>query len=78
MSSDDVAVILHRLDEMSERLDQIHSEVKRTNGRVTELESQEAWWKGKEEAKKPYGVIATTIVAYGLLAILAWFIGKNI
>lgn len=78
MSSDDIAVILHRLDEMNERLDQIHSEVKRTNGRVTELEIQDAWWKGKEEAKRPYGVIVTTIVSYGLLAVLAWFIAKNV
>jgi hypothetical protein len=78
VSGDDISVILHRLDEMASRLEQIHEEVRRTNGRVTELEIQEAWWKGKEEAKRPYGTVITTVVAYGLLAVIAWFVGKSV
>lgn len=78
MSESDIQVILHRLDELSSRLDEIHSEVKKTNGRVTELEMNDAWWKGKEEAKRPYGTVLTTIVAYGVLAVLTWFIAKNV
>ena len=78
MSSDDIAVILHRLDELDARLCEIHEEVKRTNGRVTELERQEAWWKGREDARRPYGVVATTVAAGGLLGALAWFIGHNV
>ena len=78
MSEGDIQVILHRLDELDARLCQIHDEVKRTNGRVTELEVENARWAGKEEARKPYGVIVTTVIAYGALAVLAWFVGNNI
>ena len=38
MSEGDIQVILHRLDELDIRLCEIHDEVKRTNGRVTDLE----------------------------------------
>ena len=77
MSSDDISVILHRLDEMRERLDEIHSEVKRTNGRVTELEKERAWREGNKHAIRPIGMISTTIIAYTAISIITWFlIGK--
>ena len=78
VTSSDISVILVKLEHLSDMLDQVHAEVKRTNGRVTELEMQEAKWQGKEDAKRPYGVVATTVVAYGLLAVLAWFVGHNV
>jgi len=74
MSSDDISVILHRLDEMRERLDEIHSEVKRTNGRVTELEKKDAWWEGNAHAKKPIGMIVTTVFAYTVIGIITWYL----
>lgn len=78
MSESDITLILHRLDELDKKLMEIHSEVKRTNGRVTQLEIEEAKWQAKDEAKRPYGTVITTVIAYGLLAVLAWFIGHNI
>ena len=78
MSEDSIQVIMIKLEHMESLIFQIHEEVKRTNGRVTELEMQEAKWQGKEEAKRPYGTIITTIITYGLLAVLAWFVGKNV
>lgn len=78
MSEDSIEVLLVRLDHLGDVMNKIHEEVKRTNGRVTELEMQEARWQAKEEAKKPYGVVITTVIAYGLLAVLAWFVGNNI
>jgi hypothetical protein len=78
MSEDSIQVIMIKLEHMESLISQIHTEVKRTNGRVTELEMLEAKWQGKEEAKRPYGIVATTIVAYGLLAVIAWFVGHNV
>lgn len=39
---EDVRVVVARLESMSEKLEEIHSEVKRTNGRVTTLERAQA------------------------------------
>jgi tetrahydromethanopterin S-methyltransferase subunit G len=36
MSEADIAVILNRLDQMENTLKEVHKEVKKTNGRVTE------------------------------------------
>lgn len=74
MSEENIQVILHRLDEMKDRLDEIHSEVKRTNGRVTELEMQEARWQAKDEAKRMQHMIFATVVSGGILAGVIWFV----
>ena len=46
MSDDEIRVILYRLDKIDETLRLIHAEVKRTNGRVTDLEKTDAEWRG--------------------------------
>lgn len=74
MSEGDIQVILHRLDELDQRLCLIHDEVKRTNGRVTELEMQEARWQAKDEAKRMQHMILATVVSGGILAGVIWFV----
>jgi len=74
MSESDINIILHRLDEMRERLDEIHAEVKRTNGRVTSLEMEEARWQAKEESKRVYSMVAMTVVSGAILAGVVWFV----
>jgi intergrase/recombinase len=74
VSESDINVILHRLDEMRVRLDEIHSEVKRTNGRVTSLEMEEARWQAKEESKRVYSMVAMTVVSGAILAGVVWFV----
>lgn len=78
MSEGDIQVILHRLDELDARLCEIHDEVKRTNGRVTELEMTEAEWRGQQAAKHMQNMIITTVLAGGILAGLVWFVGQAI
>ncbi len=78
MSEGDIQVILHRLDELDARLCQIHDEVKRTNGRVTELEIQEARWQGEAEGKRVQKMIATSVISGGILAGLVWFASQAI
>jgi hypothetical protein len=78
MSESDINVILHRLDEMKDRLEQIHSEVKRTNGRVTELEMENAKWDGVAEGKRMQTVIATSVISGGILAAVVWFVTQAI
>jgi len=78
MSESDINVILHRLDEMKDRLDQIHSEVKRTNGRVTDLEIENAKWDGVAEGKRMQTVIATSVISGGILAAVVWFVTQAI
>ena len=74
MSEGDIQVILHRLDELDIRLCEIHDEVKRTNGRVTDLEIQEARWQAKDEAKRMQHMIIGTVVSGGVLAGIIWFV----
>lgn len=74
MSESDINVILHRLDEMRERLDEIHSEVKRTNGRVTSLEMEEARWQAKEESRRVFTMVGMTVVSGAILAGVVWFV----
>jgi len=78
MSESDINLILHRLDEMKDRLDQIHSEVKRTNGRVTDLEMENAKWDGVAEGKRMQTVIATSVISGGILAAVVWFVTQAI
>jgi len=78
MSEGDVQIILHRLDEMDARLCEIHEEVKRTNGRVTELEIGEARWQGEREGKRMQTMIATSVISGGILAGVVWFVSQAI
>jgi hypothetical protein len=78
MSEGDIQVILHRLDEMDARLEQIHNEVRRTNGRVTDLEMDHAKWDGIAEGKRMQTMIATSVLSGGILAGIIWFVSQAI
>lgn len=74
INDDNVQVILFRLELMEKTLEQIHTEVKRTNGRVTELEMVNAAYNGELKAKYVQRVILTTVLSGALLAGVIWFI----
>lgn len=74
MTASDIAVILNRLDQLEDTLRQIHGEVKRTNGRVTELEMTEARYEGEEKAKEMQQVIITSVLSGAALAGLIWVV----
>lgn len=74
MSEDSVQVILLRLQHMEQMLEQIHSEVKRTNGRVTALEMENAKFDGEQRAKRMQSVVLTTVISGALLATVVWFV----
>ena len=72
MSEADIAVILNRLDQLEETLKEVHREVKKTNGRVTELEKEEARLEGQKEGKQTMTFIGTTVLSGGILAAAIW------
>lgn len=72
MSEADIAVILNRLDQLEETLKEVHREVKRTNGRVTDLEFQHARDQGAEQGKQMQKVVLTSVMSGGILAGLIW------
>jgi hypothetical protein len=74
MSEDSVQVILLRLQHMERMLEQIHAEVKRTNGRVTSLEMENAKYDGEQRARRMQTVVVTTVVSGSLLAAVVWFV----
>ncbi len=74
IDDDNVQVILYRLELMEKTLEQIHTEVKRTNGRVTELEMVNAAYNGELKAKYIQRVVFTTVLSGALLASIVWFI----
>ena len=74
IDDDNVQVILYRLELMEKTLDQIHTEVKRTNGRVTELEMVNAAYDGELKAKYIQRVVFTTVLSGAILASIVWFI----
>ena len=78
MSEDNVQVILVRLHHMEDMLAQIHEEVKRTNGRVTMLEMENAKWDGVAEGKRMQTMIATSVLSGGILAGVIWFVSQAI
>ena len=78
MSDDNVQVILVRLEHLEMVLSQIHAEVKRTNGRVTDLELQSERWKGEADGKRIQGMIATSVLSGGILAGVIWFVSQAI
>jgi hypothetical protein len=78
MSESDIQVILHRLDQVDNQLKCIHAEVKKTNGRVTTLETQSAFWLGKEAARRPLTTIGVGTITGALLATIIWFVSEAI
>lgn len=79
MSGDEnIDVILLRLQHMESLLNQIHEEVKRTNGRVTSLEIENAKYDGVVEGKRMQTMIATSVLSGGILAGIIWFITQAI
>jgi hypothetical protein len=78
VSEDSIQVIMVKLEHMENLLSQVHAEVKRTNGRVTELEMENAKWDGVAEGKRMQTVIATSVVSGGILAAVIWFVTQAI
>lgn len=78
MSEADIQLILHRLDEMSNSLKEIHTEVRRTNGRVTDLEIENAKWDGVAEGKRMQTMVVTSVLSGGILAGIVWFVTQAI
>lgn len=74
MSSDDINLILYRLDKIEQTLTQIHSEVKRTNGRVNELEKVNAEYDGQQSVRRKQEVVVMTVLSGALLAAVVWFV----
>ena len=78
MTSSDIEVIMVKLQHLEEMLTSVHEEVKRTNGRVTELEMSEAKWQGGVESRRMFQMILTTVASGGLLAGVVWFFTNSI
>jgi hypothetical protein len=67
-----------KLEHMEGLISQIHEEVKRTNGRVTELEMESAEWRGRLESRRMFQMIATTVASGCVLAGVVWFFTNSI
>ena len=78
MTSSDINVIMVKLQHLEEMLISVHEEVKRTNGRVTELEMEEAKWQGGVESRRMFQMILTTVASGCVLAGVVWFITNSI
>ena len=78
MSESDINVIMLKLQHLEEMLISVHEEVKRTNGRVTELEMEEAKWQGSVESRRMFQMILTTVASGCVLAGVVWFITNSI
>ena len=78
MTTSEVDVIMVKLQHLEEMLTSVHEEVKRTNGRVTELEMEEAKWQGGVESRRMFQMILTTVASGCVLAGVVWFITNSI
>jgi hypothetical protein len=78
VTSSDINVILLKLEHLETMMTSIHEEVKRTNGRVTELEMSSAKWNGIVEGKRMQTIIATSVISGGILAAIIWFVTNAI
>ena len=78
MTTSDINVIMIKLQHLEEMLISVHEEVKRTNGRVTELEMEEAKWQGGVESRRMFQMILTTVASGCVLAGVVWFITNSI
>lgn len=73
MSGDDINLILYRLDKIEDTLAMIHAEVKRTNGRVNDLEKVNAEYDGQQTVRRKHEMIAITVISGVLVAGVVWF-----
>ncbi len=78
MTSSDVNVIMVKLQHLEDMLISVHEEVKRINGRVTELEMEEAKWQGGVESRRMFRMILTTVASGCVLTGVVWFITNSI
>ena len=78
MTNSDINVIMVKLQHLEDLLASVHEEVKRTNGRVTELEIEEAKWQGGVESRRMFRMILTTVASGCVLAGVVWFITNSI
>lgn len=78
MTNSDINVIMVKLQHLEDLLASVHDEVKRTNGRVTELEIEEAKWQGGVESRRMFRMILTTVASGCVLAGVVWFITNSI
>ena len=78
MTTSEVDVIMVKLQHLEDMLISVHEEVKRTNGRVTELEMEEAKWQGGAESRRMFRMILTTVASGCVLAGVVWFITNSI
>ena len=78
MTSSDINVIMVKLQHLEDLLASVHEEVKRTSGRVTELEIEEAKWQGGVESRRMFRMILTTVTSGCVLAGVVWFITNSI
>ena len=78
MTSSDINVIMVKLQHLEEMLISVHEEVKRTNGRVTELEMSDAKWEGGVESRRMFQMILTTVASGCVLAGVVWFFTNSI
>lgn len=78
MSEEHIRIILHRLDQLEEHLGKIHEEVLRTNGRVKDLELEEARMRGREESRRAAAVVGTSVISGGILAGIIWFVSTAV
>jgi hypothetical protein len=62
MSADDIRLILHRLDEHSEKLDEVIEQAKLTNGRIKRLELWQAGILGAAKSIAWLPPIATSVI----------------
>ena len=78
VTSSDINVIMVKLQHLEEMLTSVHEEVKRTNGRVTDLEMSDAKWEGGVESRRMFQMILTTVASGCVLAGVVWFITNSI
>lgn len=78
MSGDDVQIILYRLEELEKKIDLIHAEVRKTNGRVTALEVENARYEGGAESRRTQSMVVTSVLSGCILAGVIWFVTQAI
>lgn len=78
MSESDVALILLRLDDLAKKLSVIDEKVSETNGRVGDLELENARKQGVAEGRRIHGMILGTVISGGILSAIIWFVSTAI